>query len=293
MLEHIIAAAILKISYLATGVALCLLGKSLLEKGISGAFQGEGKVASTTFRVATSSPGLVFAVAGLAAIITGIVTPAVYREGPAPAPAAAKADSGGTPDRAAPSLQALAGTIRESRLAQAGPETQFALSQYEASIRAVKKGQKPAGTAYLVRAIIVMPALLARALASPELAETVANPAFQTITRARFTLPLELEPEAEPATGGSPLLSFLRLYIVSMETRNQERHEDVSAEMAAMPTRSGAEPQAATVERFKTILAKNPTVLEEALKEPKYQWLLSDPQLVADLESSIQALSFN
>ena len=130
-------------------------------------------------------------------------------------------------------------------------------------------------------------------LASPELAETVANPAFQTITRARFTLPLELEPEAEPATGGSPLLSFLRLYIVSMETRNQERHEDVSAEMAAMPTRSGAEPQAATVERFKTILAKNPTVLEEALKEPKYQWLLSDPQLVADLESSIQALSFN
>lgn len=72
VIDSVVAGLIVKLAYLATGLVVCFIGKGLLEKGISGKFFGEGGGASQSFRIATSSPGLVFLVAGLVIVVVGI-----------------------------------------------------------------------------------------------------------------------------------------------------------------------------------------------------------------------------
>ena len=79
-LIHTTASIIMEIAYLATGIILCMIGKSLLEKGISSKFVAEGEVVSKKFRLITSSPGLVFLVAGMAIIIYAIITPSIFEK---------------------------------------------------------------------------------------------------------------------------------------------------------------------------------------------------------------------
>jgi hypothetical protein len=71
---HTLAAIIFEIAHLATGVALCILGKSLLEKGIRADFLGEGEIASKKIRLLTSSPGIVFLLAGLVVVTSAVFT---------------------------------------------------------------------------------------------------------------------------------------------------------------------------------------------------------------------------
>ena len=71
---HTIASVTFEIAHLSAGIALCVLGKALLEKGIRGDFTGEGEVASKKFRLVTTSPGLVFLIAGLAVITATVFT---------------------------------------------------------------------------------------------------------------------------------------------------------------------------------------------------------------------------
>lgn len=80
MLEHTIASIVLKLAYLASGLLLAYLGKDLLEKGVRGSFAGEGQVASTRLRLVTSSPGVVFLVAGLGIVLASVFTRAEYWE---------------------------------------------------------------------------------------------------------------------------------------------------------------------------------------------------------------------
>src|SRR3989442_15885072 len=77
---HTIAAVILEVAHLATGVALCLLGKSLLEKGIRADFFGEGEVASKKIRLMTSSPGIIFLLAGLVVITATVFTQSEFTQ---------------------------------------------------------------------------------------------------------------------------------------------------------------------------------------------------------------------
>jgi len=71
---HTLASVTFEIAHLAAGIALCVLGKSLLEKGIRGDFTGEGEAAARKFRIVTTSPGLVFLVAGLVVIVATVFT---------------------------------------------------------------------------------------------------------------------------------------------------------------------------------------------------------------------------
>jgi hypothetical protein len=71
---HTIASVTFEIAHLTAGIALCVLGKSLLEKGVRGDFTGEGEAASQKFRLVTTSPGLVFLVAGLVVIVATVFT---------------------------------------------------------------------------------------------------------------------------------------------------------------------------------------------------------------------------
>ena len=76
MTEELVFVVLLKLFQLSAGIILCFVGKSLLEKGVRADFFGEGEILSKKLRIITSSPGLVFLVAGLGIIIATIFTQA-------------------------------------------------------------------------------------------------------------------------------------------------------------------------------------------------------------------------
>lgn len=77
--ELLVAVVSLRVAYLAVGLGLCWIGRSLIERGVSADFKGEGAVARFRFKVVTASPGLVFGVAGL--VVIGL---AIFRQAQVP-----------------------------------------------------------------------------------------------------------------------------------------------------------------------------------------------------------------
>ena len=78
MIAELFAVIALKLAHLVAGVIICFLGKSLLIRGVRADFLGEGEIDSKKLRIVTSSPGLIFLIAGLVIVITTIVTQAEY-----------------------------------------------------------------------------------------------------------------------------------------------------------------------------------------------------------------------
>lgn len=79
-LVHTIAVVLLKLANLTAGILLCFVGRGLFERGIKGDFTGEGNVSTVRFRLVTSSPGAIFLLAGLAIVISSIVTQTEFVE---------------------------------------------------------------------------------------------------------------------------------------------------------------------------------------------------------------------
>lgn len=77
---HTISVVLLKLANLIAGILLCFLGKGLFERGIKTDFTGEGNVSTVRFRLVTSSPGAVFLLAGLAIVISSVVTQTQFVE---------------------------------------------------------------------------------------------------------------------------------------------------------------------------------------------------------------------
>lgn len=102
---HTAAAMIFEIAHLATGIALCVLGKSLLEKGIRADFLGEGEIVSKKFRLVTASPGLVFLLAGLVVITAAVFTQSEFVQSTMPARTAGVESAKAAPAAAAPATQ--------------------------------------------------------------------------------------------------------------------------------------------------------------------------------------------
>jgi len=102
--ELIAAIVALRVAYLAIGFGLCLIGRSLIERGVSANFEGQGAITSMRFKVVTASPGLVFGVAGLAVIALAIFRQAELPLGPLESASTARF---GTEGEAAPVETAL------------------------------------------------------------------------------------------------------------------------------------------------------------------------------------------
>lgn len=277
MLVHTIAAVILEIAYLITGITLCFIGKGLLEKGITGDFAGEGQIASKKFRIVTSSPGLVFLVCGLIIVFTAITTQVKFSEKDS-IPLPKNNDSELVP------LAVLAGTVRTSVLVQSSPDMQFAMRQYENSLRRAMANDISTATIYLTRAIVLSPELLTKALAAPELKHVVRDPVFQTIVRDRFKLPLEFEDNQSSLDAA--ILSRLRLYIVK-RTMNEETFENVETELSQFPEHQQLETETVTANRLLSLLSKNPRELLNLLENPKYSWILQSDGLASLLRKKL------
>jgi hypothetical protein len=260
-LQHTLAAVLVEVAYLGAGLVLCYFGKEMLEKGLTTGFRADGSVAGTRWRIATSSPGLVFMLAGLVIIGLAIRTQAQFEQDPG----------------AAPSLDALASGVVVSRFAQASPEQVFAREQMAAALRAAQNAERGPALLSLVNAIVVSPALLKPVLDHPDLRALTTDPAFAALVRARFALPLTHD-SAAPAGTSHPVVGALGLFA---GTRSE--NEDVSALLGGLPRQAAREPVEATAERLRAALARNPRAVYQLLRSPEYVWVLRDERLVNEL----------
>ena len=260
-LQHTLAAVLVEVAYLAAGLVLCYFGKEMLEKGLTTGFRADGSVAGARWRIATSSPGLVFMLAGLVIIGLAIRTQAEFERG-----------SG-----AARSLDALASEVVASRFVQASPEQAFAREQMAAALRAAQNAERGAALLSLVNAVVVSPALLKPVLDNHDLRALTTDPAFVALVRARFALPLTGDSAAPPSTS-HPLVGELGLL-----AERRPENEDVSALLGELPRQAAREPIAATAERLRAALARNPRAVYQLLRSPEYVWVLRDERLVNEL----------
>ena len=270
-LLHTLAAGFLKLTYVVTGLTLCYFGKDMIEKGLSTGFRADGTVASAKFRVATTSPGLVFMLAGLV-----IVSLAIWRQ--AEFEAGARAGSA--------SLAALADQVIVSRFAEPSPEGAFARSQMEAARRALADGDRESALLSLAQAVVLDPGFLKTTLQDEALAPLAADPRFEAMVRARWALaPAAADqpsPESPQTAAVPPVVGELGMLAV-----DSPRSEDVAALADAMPREAGREPVTATAARLRTMVARNPRVLYKLLRQPDYRWILEDDRLVAAVRAGI------
>ncbi|MCI0719531.1 MAG: hypothetical protein L0338_11270 [Acidobacteria bacterium] len=272
MMQHTIAAVLLEIAYLAAGLLLCYFGKDLLEKGITGTFQGGGGIASTRFRVVTSSPGLVFMLAGLAVVGIAIRTQSLFEQ--------RRAES--APETSGPSMKELAETVVSSRLAEPSADQTFALGQMQAARRLLESNDRSSAMVCLVQAVVVDPALLRTALQDAQISGLTNDATFQTIVRERFKLPLNLKTAAGKAT--LPILGALGM--LANETGNAY---DVTDALRQFPRTPELEPLGTTAERLRDLVARNPKALFLLLRNQDYAWVLRNELLVKGLRAEVEA----
>lgn len=95
--ELLAAIVTLRIAYLAIGFGLCMIGRSLIERGVNANFEGQGGITNVQFKVVTASPGLIFCVAGLAVIALAIFRQVELPVGPVQEASVARFNRGATP----------------------------------------------------------------------------------------------------------------------------------------------------------------------------------------------------
>ena len=270
MSEFILAPVLLELAYLGCGLTLCFLGKGLLEKGISGQFQGSGAVASHRFRLVTSSPGLVFTVSGLVIIAVAIVSPARYRI------------SGATPPGGAP-LSELAGRTIEGRFAQETRDASVAQLHYDMAIQAGGNGNHRVAATHLASAIVLQPTLLNRALGDPTLSAALADPALAGLIRSRFDLPLDVptEPQSAPA-----LASYLKVYIVAKGISDAAAADPRTRDLASALSKDREGESAAAL---LGLLQSDPRGLLRIIEDPKNSWILTSERIVRALRDRIES----
>ncbi|HET9387406.1 MAG TPA: hypothetical protein VFO67_19880 [Gemmatimonadales bacterium] len=276
---------LLDIAAFATGVLLCYFGKDLLEKGITGSFSGEGQVSSTQFKVLTSSPGLVFALAGLIVIGT-----AIYRGNELTTQTTAPPSiSDGRPD-----LDQLSSSMT-IRMLKESPSVQFARARLEDARQWAKAGERASALLQLAQAIVVEPQLLRAALDSAELRAVMADEDFEELVRRRFALasstPAEsaaVVPRLEPTTGD--LVGHLRLFALQ-RAANGLGFEDTASLVAKVPAGPGTERREATLSTLVELLGRNPNALVRLLEDDRYRWLRQDVAMMEGLRDRLAAVS--
>jgi len=162
---HIVATVFLRLAYLAAGLILAHIGRGLLEKGIRGDFAGEGEIASRKFKIITSSPGILFLIAGLGIVIAAIITPSEFIQ---------QYSGGNTKQVETDKLKRLAGNYIKSRMVKNGSQgdvERFSNWHFGRAVILADQKEIEAAEAHLIMAVVLDPQLAQRALDTEQLTE--------------------------------------------------------------------------------------------------------------------------
>jgi hypothetical protein len=290
MNQYLVVIVVLEIVYLAVGLILCVIGKSLLEKGITGQFTAGGEVASRSFRIATSSPGLVFLLAGLAVVVSTVVEKSDYRTaiyGSASAPPTrtelqttvdpvpdiprpGQQDYGANVDRMLQSIT-IFNTFAESE------KTALAGRLFDDARKKVDSNDTANALDSLAVAIVLNPAIFPTARSDAKTAALTEDPLLGELMLTRLKLLIKAQEEipltpAARAVGDRLKIFALSKPVVADKTKSAEL-------IAAFPKSPGGEKEATTIQRLETLLRADPRVLVTMFDDPQYRWMMQEGEV--------------
>ena len=241
---------VLKMAYLATGLTLCLVGKRLIDRKRQTTFQGTGSVAKTTsFKLMTTSPGLVFLVAGFVVIAAAIFQKTNISESsrsgtqvvqPTVGPVAQK--SGDTRPTPGPTttLQPLVERVRSVSFI-AGTQSQVDTHLERARVLAAD-GRVDDAAVHLSVAVVIEPATLKEIVNDPAYAPILQQPQFNAIVQARFQLPLStVDVPSGISAAAEEMIAQLR--ILARRSVNDNATSQARTVVTSLPARAGQEPE--------------------------------------------------
>ncbi len=283
-MDEIVAAVIVKVAYLVSGLVICFIGKSLLEKGITADFHGEGEIASRKLRIVTSSPGIIFLLAGLAVLIVGIRhdtsvgADGVVRLGQATF----------TDDQLDPAV--LIERMRVVNRDAPQEENTRANAYFDQAVRCERREADANCLELLLKATALDPNLIVQVQESPIQQKRLNDPMFRAYATARMRIYLQqaaaLQPLSNNATGLLARLSFLVSQWPSSKTSNEG--------IGTAETRLGigvVDPR--LIEALVTILNSNPKALLYMLKKHDNAWALENEEIQLALSKALDGVSLN
>jgi len=270
-MSELMLLVLLKVAYLATGLTLCVVGKKLIEKKLETKFEGEGSVAKTSFKLITTSPGLVFLIAGLVVIGAAIFQQSQIME------AYSKAE-----------LQTLVEKARTIRFAAESETSRRVEADMKRAQVLAAEGKVDEAAVHLSVAVIIQPDILGVIASDPAYASVLQQRQFNTIVQARFELPLHTI--SVPTAALSPIAQEVLRQLRTLAKR-QELQDAQALEARtiahSIPSTRGVEPKENIVRRLVELVDKSPHVLLEQLSSTEKRWILDDPELVSALEADL------
>jgi hypothetical protein len=276
------AAVLVKLAYLATGLVVCFLGKGMLEKGVSADFLGEGQIASRKLRIVTSSPGILFLLAGLAILLVAINhQTAVTADGDvklARAPVAASADVG--------RLMTQARAVNRATM----PEDAGRAKAYlEEAIRCVPRGAHMECLDILVKAVALDPSLTENIQQSPLFDRFARDPAYQAFAAARLRIFLRTDRAAAPLSDDARGL-LARIEALASRPAGRAAGAPDAVKSADALLRAGR-PDASLLASLELLLERDPAALHSLLSNGGNSWALESDAVHVALSRGLARLA--
>ncbi len=284
--EPTTAALIVKIAYLASGLVLCFLGKGMLEKGIVADFIGEGEVASRKLRIVTSSPGIVFLLAGLTALVIGIrhETSVVSEHGEVRL-GRATPDVSGSID---PLI--LVNRVRELNRTSPREDVERAQGYYDQAGRCEQRDANAQCVELLLKATALDPNLFTAVIDSPLLGKRLQDPVFRTFAVAR--LQIYLRQEVSSATLSKSASGMLaRIEILALQSPASQPSSNVTA--TARARLDAGTINSALIDSLVALLESDPGSLHGLLSEPGNAWALEEDDVQIALSQGLNRVNIS
>lgn len=275
---------LLKIAYLVSGLILCLVGKGLIEKKLRANFEGEGSIGESSFKVVSTSPGLIFLTAGFLAIAAAIFQEFKIVDSDIETMVETGTDSMNEGEK----ITTLVKSIREIRFADADhtePSLDAAIDLASAYAAA---GNIEESAVYVAIAIVTSPATLARFYEDKIFEPVLNNPQLQRIIQSRFALPMSMPeiPGNQLSTLAEQNLAMLQS-LARLEAPTDDQISLAWNKSESIPNNPGQQSEVQIFALLEQLLALSSNVLHTELVKPGRRWILHNEQLMLRLEIAI------
>lgn len=282
-----LAAIVVKLAYLFSGLTLCLVGKSLLEKGISAHFRGEGEIASRKLRIVTSSPGIIFLIAGLAVLVFGIMhETSVEVDGEGKVRFVQSAPDGKRqidPTILIDQLRSIHGDAPKDANIRANV-------YYDAAVRCETFVRDAHCGELLLKAVALDPHLIVNAYDSPLFLDRLNDPVFRSYMVARISIFFQQQVNSKSLSNvAKGILSRLE-FVASQWPASKNTTVGIVDLRKEFST--GVVDQKVT-QALVSILNSDPNLLYAILTEPAHTWVIENEEIQLALSEALDQINLN
>ena len=277
---------LLKVAYLGCGLVLCLIGKGLIERKLKAKFESEGSVGNSTFKVVSTSPGLIFLTAGFFAIGAAIFQEFELVDSNTDSSMVSADPSSDSTAK----ISKLVERVRTIRFADADSSESSVESAVAFATRFAASGDIERASVYAAMAIVASPGSLAQFHEDSVFEQVLENPHLRNIIQARFELPI-----FQPQTSSnhlSPVAEHVLSRLQSLgklESPATDRIGQAAKLSEAIPDTADTQGEEISLDQLMQVLELSASVLLNELRKPQRSWILENDKILTELELAVDA----